>query len=61
MAATEPTAHPSIGEIIAFNDEELDRYLQGNRLSNDGYVVIDIEGLEDLPKDQQDHLIQRLR
>ena len=61
MAATELTAHPSIGEIIAFNDEELDRYLQGNRLSNDGYIVIDTEGLEDLPKDQQDHFIQRLR
>jgi hypothetical protein len=45
---------------VDFDDAELDRYLEENRRPG-GETIVDVEGWENLPKDQQDRFIQRLR
>jgi hypothetical protein len=47
-------------DIAAFSDAVLDQYL-GRIRDPSGKVVIDVEGWEDLSKDQQNNLIQRLK
>lgn len=43
-------------EVVAFNDAELDRFLEENSL-NDGAMVVEVEDPENLPAS----FIQRLR
>jgi hypothetical protein len=60
MSSEPPTPKMLARDITAFSDAELDQYLDKVRLPS-GNVIVDVEGWENLPKDQQDNLIQRLK
>ena len=61
MPSSGPTAPKSLAaKVAALKDAELDRYLEERRRP-DGTRVVDVDGWDNLPKDQRDNLMQRLR
>ncbi|KAL2256262.1 hypothetical protein VTK26DRAFT_1919 [Humicola hyalothermophila] len=62
MASSDPmTLKLTINDILGFSDAELVQYMKQNRRADGGFDLGEVDGWENLAKEQRDQLAQRLK